>query len=252
MSDKPDQPLDFALQVRNNRWRLLVGLPSMNAAAAVVARVAGGPDTVKVAVEVYDPVKNAYERKDYLTFAGSPPAAGRAVFTPLGRELRRLPVTAKLAVAAVVLPVLGLALFGARALTVGGAGPLPVPAAQEVVIPLPSRALPREWVGAKEQKDVPWIFQGNWSADCSAARLDGGRLMTVGGRSLFGAPVNWVRAIGNRLLVNTGPDGDSMSTQIRTDGLVLFLEDRFTETVLPGAGRVPYTPEKPMILSKCL
>lgn len=252
MSDKPDHPLDFALQVRNNRWRLLVGLPSMNAAAAVVARVAGGPDTVKVAVEIYDPIKDVYERKDYLTFAGQRPSSGRAVFTPLGRELRRLPIAAKLAVAVVVIPVVGLALFGARALMVGSAGPVSTPAPQEVVIPLPSRALPREWVGAKEQKDIPWIFQGNWSVDCSAVRLDGGRLMTVGGRSLFGAPVNWVRAIGNRLLVNTGPDGDSMSTQLRTDGLVLFLEDRFTETALSRAGRVSYTPEKPAVLSKCL
>ncbi len=76
--------------------------------------------------------------------------------------------------------------------------------------------------------------------------------MTVTAKSLFGTPVNWVRAIGNRLLVNTGPGGDSASTQLRTDGLVLYLEERFTESVLTRAERATYSPEKPVVLSKCL
>ncbi len=137
MTDEPDPPLDFALQVRNNRWRLMVGLPSMDAAAAVVARIASGPDKLKVAVEVYDPIKDAYERKDYLTFAGQSRASGGGVFKPVGRELRRLPLAAKLAVAAVAIPLLGLAVLGARGLLSDGPAPVTVGAPQEVVVPPP-------------------------------------------------------------------------------------------------------------------
>ncbi|SMH52273.1 hypothetical protein [Azospirillum agricola] len=256
MSDPQDPPLDFALQVRNNRWRLTVGLPSMAAAAAVVARIAGGREEVKVAVEIYDPIKNVYERKDFLSFAGrpQPSPSGPAAFKPLGRELGRLPMAAKLAVAAVVLPVMGLALVGLHTLTAARppfSNPAPPPAAG-AALPPASRTLPRDWVAARSQPEIPWLFQGDWAADCSALRLGGGRLMRVGPRTLFGSPVNWVLAVGNRLLVNTGPSGDSASTQLRSDGLVLFLEDRFTDAILTRAERPPYSPEKPLVLSKCL
>lgn len=252
MSDEQDQPLDFALQVRNSRWRLTVGLPSMAAAAAVVARIARGAGEIKVAIEVYDPVKDAYERKDYLTFAGPPPESAGARLKPLGRELHRLSWTAKLVIAALAVPVIGLAVFGARGLATGSPVTAGAPRTEEVVIPPPSRALPREWTGTAEGKDIPPVFRGEWAADCAAARLNGSGILTVSARTLFGQPVNWVRAIGRRVLVNTGPEGASMSTQIRSDGLVLFLEDRVAEVFQSRAERAAFSPERPAILSKCL
>ena len=68
MSDEGDPQFDYALQVRNNRWRLVVGLPSMAAAATAVARIAKSEEATTVAVEVYDPIKGTYQRKDRLTF----------------------------------------------------------------------------------------------------------------------------------------------------------------------------------------
>ena len=254
MSDDTDQKLDFALQLRNSRWRLVVGLPSMAAAAAAVARVVRGADAVKVAVEVYDPVKDAYQLKDYLTFGGKRRDSGRTTFKALGRAVRRLPVAAKLVIVLLTVPVIGLAALGARGLltkppTAVATGPQRT---EEIVIPPPSRALPREWTMVAERRDIPAAIRGEWSADCAIARLDGTGMLPVTARSLFGQPVNWVRVVGSRVLVNTGPEGASASTQIRTDGLVLFLEERFTEFVQTRAERPAFSPQRPTILSKCL
>lgn len=77
-------------------------------------------------------------------------------------------------------------------------------------------------------------------------------MLTVSALSLFGQPVNWVRTRGGRVLANTGPDGRSLSTQIRSDGLVLFLEERFAEVPQTSAERASYSSERPVVLSKCL
>ena len=154
----------------------------------------------------------------------------------------------RVAAALIALPVLGLAALGAHGLLTGARPPMPL-RTEEVVIPPPSRALPREWTATLELKEMPTEFRWEWAADCPAARLSGTTTMWVTARSLFGQPINWIRIFGRRVLVNTGPQGASTSTQIRSDGLALYLEERYSEVL--GAARAPYALERPLILAKC-
>lgn len=256
MNDERRQHPHYALQVRDNRWRLVVDLSSVDEAATVLERVAKGTGAVTVAVETYDPAKNVFERKGSLTFRGASAKPAGEVLRRIGREACRFSMPARLALAALAAPVFGLAVLGAYDVAVPALAPLvssPAPAVPvAAAVPPPSRILPREWTGAAERRDIPAAFHGDWAGDCSAARINGTGTQAIAAGTLFGKPVNWVRVIGSRILVNTGPDGASVSTLIRSDGLVLYLEDRFTETVERRAERAAYTPERPAILSKCL
>jgi hypothetical protein len=255
VSDKRPPHIDYALRVRNKRWSLVVALPSVAEAAAVVERVARGSDAaIKVAVEVYNPEKDTFEHKDYLTFGGRRPKSALAVCKLVRRDLLHFSLWARLSLAAVAIPVLALAGLGAYGLAVPGTrAPAAVaPGTAEIVIPPPSRALPREWTGIPQAAEIPPVFQGEWSASCTAARLDGAGTMTVTSQSFFGQPVNWVRVAGPRALVNTGPRGASKSTLVHSDGLALFLDDRFAEDVQTNAERARFSPEHPAILAKCL
>lgn len=255
VSDERSQPSGhalpgYALRMRNNRWRLVVDLPSMSDAAAVVERIAKGTESVTVSIETYDPVKGAYEHKGAMTFGGGAARPARVVLRRIGREARRFSRTARLALVALIAPILGLAALGAYGLAVPAHRPSSLAAIESA--PPPSRILPREWTEAIERPDIPAAFHGEWAGDCAAARINGTGTMAVAAGSLFGQPVNWVRVIGSRILVNTGPDGASVSTRIRSDGLVLHLEERFTETVERRAERATFSPERPAVLSKCL